>query len=91
MQVKALVAALTRSAASRGSAVFSHRDIVDVYSSLRLPPLGRGGLGKTGRAAASLLAGPEAVAMDVSTLIDVMRSECYVTLKGPKLFQLQTV
>jgi hypothetical protein len=37
-----------------------------------------------------VVAGPETAALDVGTLIDVMRSECYLTLKGPKLFQLQT-
>lgn len=90
MQVKALVAALTRSAASRGSPVFSHRDILEVYTSLRLPPLGgsKGG-SKTSRPM-GVVAGPETAALDVGTLIDVMRSECYLTLKGPKLFQLQT-
>jgi DNA helicase MCM8 len=27
---------------------------------------------------------------DVDSLIDVMRTECYLLLKGPRLFQLQT-
>lgn len=27
---------------------------------------------------------------DTDALIEVMRTECYLTLKGPKLYQLQT-
>lgn len=36
------------------------------------------------------LSGKLALDKDLDSLIDVMRTECYLLLKGPRLYQLQT-
>jgi hypothetical protein len=88
-----VVSALGRLVPSKGSNIFSQKEIAEVYTSLRLPPLSSAKNSKNSGAATGQFRGPPAQvgvsAMDVESIIEVMRSECYIIVKGPRLYQLQ--
>ena len=88
--MKAVVAALGRLAKSKGSNIFSQKEITDVYVGLRLPPLSSTKRSnRVSRPLSSAFGDQGVAAIDVESIIDVMRSECYIISKGPRLFQLQ--
>ncbi len=80
--------ALAKHASIKGSYIFSTRDITEIYSALRLPPLGST---KSKAGQVRLQRDEMDVKMDVTRIIDVMQSECYLLVKGPKLYQLQAM
>ena len=116
-QVKALVAALKREAATRGSDIFRHAEVAEVCARLRLD---RCAFGPPGRDATCPLQAPQPtlsvphrcafgppgrvrrvsfpgastnslspLRRDADALVDVLRTECYLLLKGPRVYQLQ--
>ena len=93
--MKAVVTALGRLVPSKGSSIFSQKEISEVYTSLRLPSLSASksarGSSSSGQFRGSAMGciGGGVSALDIESIIEVMRSECYMIVKGPKLYQLQ--
>jgi hypothetical protein len=76
--IKLLIQHMTRHAAERGSSIFSHADIDRIRLSVMATASGSSGVDVSKKF------------NNTDALIDVMRTECYLILKGPKLYQLQT-
>eukprot|EP00904_Undaria_pinnatifida_P002232 jgi/Undpi1/12009/HiC_scaffold_4.g01708.m1 len=65
-QVRVFVAALTKRASQKGSALFPRQELLQIANDLCL------------------------AIQDFEGFLDVLRQECYLLKKGPRLFQLQT-
>lgn len=78
--IKLLIQQMTKLASERNNNVFSYADIDSIRVSVMAS------------VSSNAAAGVDATKKFNSTdaLIDVMRTECYLILKGPKLYQLQT-
>jgi hypothetical protein len=76
-----------RQAAIKESYIFSVREITDIYTGLRLPPLSSA---KVKKGELAQQRSEVDLKIVVERIIEVMRAECYVIMKGPKLFKLQT-
>lgn len=78
--IKLLIQHMTKQASDRGNNIFSHADI----DRLRVSVMASVSSGAAGAVDATKKFN------NTDALIEVMRTECYLMLKGPKLYQLQT-
>ena len=83
------MSAMGKQAAVKESYIFTVREIMDIYAGLRLPPLSSLKT-KKGESAPLIQRSDLDLKIDVERIIEVMRAECYIIMKGPKLYKLQT-
>jgi hypothetical protein len=85
-QVKALVKFLLREASLKGSNIFSKRYPTIIHSASHIHILTPRICYRDIEEAVQKLKFEKV--HDVNALIDIMRTECYLLLKGPKLYQI---